>query len=240
MLERDTWLSSDYIAGSININPVVVRKEIRKLKEAQLVAGHFYQPGKSIRPVYPANEGEELIEKRKDLAGENFFKDGYSATLVFPEFSAAAGVLFFAFVGFECSQYSSTGAKNHKKGMHMYAGQLDYVQQIYQSIELAQFDNYKDNVPNYMKIAKRYNLEDIEITLSLKKDCFWISIKRPTAHSIGSPIPVNLIRLYHSLYSSIPDWGKFDFSIKAIGFTTLFREADKKPLAEILKLADYF
>lgn len=37
MLERDTWLSSDYIAGSININPVVVRKEIRKLKEAQLV-----------------------------------------------------------------------------------------------------------------------------------------------------------------------------------------------------------
>lgn len=31
------WLSSDYIAGSININPVLVRKEISNLREAGLV-----------------------------------------------------------------------------------------------------------------------------------------------------------------------------------------------------------
>jgi len=31
------WLSSDYIAGSININPVLVRKEIGKLREFGLV-----------------------------------------------------------------------------------------------------------------------------------------------------------------------------------------------------------
>lgn len=31
------WLSSEYIAGSININPVLVRKEISNLREAGLV-----------------------------------------------------------------------------------------------------------------------------------------------------------------------------------------------------------
>lgn len=33
----DEWLSSDWIAGSININPVMVRKEIGILREAGLV-----------------------------------------------------------------------------------------------------------------------------------------------------------------------------------------------------------
>lgn len=28
----EVWMSSEYIAGSINVNPVVVRKEIKNLK----------------------------------------------------------------------------------------------------------------------------------------------------------------------------------------------------------------
>ncbi|MGJ1496777.1 Rrf2 family transcriptional regulator [Sphingobacterium spiritivorum] len=70
MLERDTWLSSDYIAGSININPVVVRKEITKLKEAQLVIS---KEGK--------NGGVRIAEdiKKKTLA------DVYKATLASDE-----------------------------------------------------------------------------------------------------------------------------------------------------------
>lgn len=35
--KQGEWLSSEYIAGSININPVLVRKEISNLREAGLV-----------------------------------------------------------------------------------------------------------------------------------------------------------------------------------------------------------
>ncbi|QQT25496.1 universal stress protein [Sphingobacterium spiritivorum] len=139
----------------------------------------------------------------------------------------------------------------------MYAGQLDYVQQIYQSIELAQFDNYKDNVPQLHEIAKKYNLEDIEMYFVFEKGLFLDSVKRVIKRDqidmivmgttglnsanttlIGSNT-VNLIRSVSQPVFSIPRLAKFD-GIKSIGFTTLFREADKKPLAEILKLADYF
>jgi len=36
-LEGEEWLSSEFIASSININPVLVRKEISKLRHAGLV-----------------------------------------------------------------------------------------------------------------------------------------------------------------------------------------------------------
>lgn len=36
-VEADEWLNSDYIAGSINVNPVIVRKELTALNEAGLV-----------------------------------------------------------------------------------------------------------------------------------------------------------------------------------------------------------
>ena len=34
---QNEWLSSNYIAGSLNINPVLVRKEISSLKSANIV-----------------------------------------------------------------------------------------------------------------------------------------------------------------------------------------------------------
>jgi len=36
-VEPQDWLSSEYIAGSIQVHPVVVRKEIKSLKKAALV-----------------------------------------------------------------------------------------------------------------------------------------------------------------------------------------------------------
>lgn len=35
--ESEEWLTSDYIAGSVGVNAVVVRREIKKLKQAGLV-----------------------------------------------------------------------------------------------------------------------------------------------------------------------------------------------------------
>ncbi len=36
-LHKDDWLTSTYIAGSLNMNPVLVRKELKTLKEGGLV-----------------------------------------------------------------------------------------------------------------------------------------------------------------------------------------------------------
>lgn len=44
----DSWLSSDFIAGSININPVIVRKEISMLIDAGLVISKKGKDGGSM------------------------------------------------------------------------------------------------------------------------------------------------------------------------------------------------
>lgn len=43
----DEWLSSDLIAGSININPVIVRRELGVLQEANLVISRKGKDGGS-------------------------------------------------------------------------------------------------------------------------------------------------------------------------------------------------
>ncbi len=41
------WLTSDWIAGSINVNPVIVRKEISVLREAGLITSRQGKDGGS-------------------------------------------------------------------------------------------------------------------------------------------------------------------------------------------------
>ncbi|MDN5202802.1 Rrf2 family transcriptional regulator [Fulvivirgaceae bacterium BMA10] len=36
-LDKDSWLTSAHIAGSLNVNPVIVRKEIMNLKSGNLI-----------------------------------------------------------------------------------------------------------------------------------------------------------------------------------------------------------
>jgi len=38
VLHQDEWVSSSYIAGSVNVNPVIIRKEIKKLKDSGLLS----------------------------------------------------------------------------------------------------------------------------------------------------------------------------------------------------------
>ncbi|CAN5266887.1 Rrf2 family transcriptional regulator [soil metagenome] len=44
----DEWLTSDFIAGSININPVLVRKEISNLRNNRLVISREGKNGGSL------------------------------------------------------------------------------------------------------------------------------------------------------------------------------------------------
>ena len=69
------WLTSDWMAGSININPVIVRKEIGTLKEAGLIISRQGKDGGtqlaksadsiSISDIYLAVKNTEVLGKKK-------------------------------------------------------------------------------------------------------------------------------------------------------------------------------
>jgi len=73
-LDPDEWLSSEWIAGSININPVIVRKEIGNLIKAGLVESRKGKGGGcrisrssdkiSIAEIYSAVKNSEVLGKK--------------------------------------------------------------------------------------------------------------------------------------------------------------------------------
>lgn len=68
------WLTSEWMAGSININPVIVRKEIGVLKEAGLIVSRQGKVGGSqlsksadlisISDIYLAVKNTEVLGKK--------------------------------------------------------------------------------------------------------------------------------------------------------------------------------
>lgn len=70
------WLTSEWMAGSININPVVVRKELSVLKEAGLIISRQGKEGGSqlaksadsisISDIYVAVKNTEVLGKKNN------------------------------------------------------------------------------------------------------------------------------------------------------------------------------
>lgn len=70
------WLTSDWMAGSININPVMVRKELSVLREAGLVISRQGKEGGaklaksadeiSISDIYLAVKNTEVLGKKNN------------------------------------------------------------------------------------------------------------------------------------------------------------------------------
>ncbi|WP_294331237.1 Rrf2 family transcriptional regulator [uncultured Chryseobacterium sp.] len=68
------WLTSEWIAGSININPVIVRKELGMLREAGLIVSRQGKEGGtqlarnakeiSISQIYLAVKNTEVLGKK--------------------------------------------------------------------------------------------------------------------------------------------------------------------------------
>jgi len=68
------WLTSEWMAGSININPAIVRKEISVLREAGLIASRQGKDGGSqlarnadqisISEIYRAVKNTEVLGKK--------------------------------------------------------------------------------------------------------------------------------------------------------------------------------
>ncbi|HMR17905.1 MAG TPA: amino acid permease [Sphingobacterium sp.] len=67
-------------------------------------------------PFIPVNEGEELLKQGK-IGIFDFFKEGYFGEYGISGVLRAAGVLFFAFIGFDAVSTAAQEAKNPKKGM---------------------------------------------------------------------------------------------------------------------------
>lgn len=67
-------------------------------------------------PFIPTNEGEELLKEGK-IGFFDFFKEGYFGHFGISGVLRAAGVLFFAFVGFDAVSTAAQEAINPKKGM---------------------------------------------------------------------------------------------------------------------------
>jgi len=68
------WLTSDWIAGSINVNPVIVRKELSELRAAGLIASRLGKDGGTtlaksageikISEIYAAVKNNEVLGKK--------------------------------------------------------------------------------------------------------------------------------------------------------------------------------
>lgn len=67
-------------------------------------------------PFIPVNQGEELL-KEGQIGIFDFFKDGYFGHYGFSGVLRAAGVVFFAFIGFDAVSTAAQEAINPKKGM---------------------------------------------------------------------------------------------------------------------------
>lgn len=82
------WLSSDLIAGSLNTNPALVRKELAALKEAGLVEGKEGKNGgsKLARPA-----GSILLSEIFELVKENHIF-GFSPNLPNPQCPVGANI----------------------------------------------------------------------------------------------------------------------------------------------------
>ncbi len=125
---------------------------------------------------------------------------------------------------------------------------------IYSSIELAKFEMFKDEIPKLKAIAAERNLEDIVIKHRLMDGDLLYNLKNVVAEDDIDFVIMGT--------NGISDWTTFFFGsntssvisgvevpvlcvpidakfkkIKTIGFTTRYREKDKKELRKVLKIA---
>jgi len=125
---------------------------------------------------------------------------------------------------------------------------------IYSSIELAKFEMFKDEIPKLREIAAQRNLEDIVIKHRL--------MDGDLIYNLKNAVEEDKVDFVIMGTNSVSDWTTFFTGsntesvisgvevpvlcipidakykkVKTIGFTTRYREKDKKELKKILKIA---
>ncbi len=135
------------------------------------------------------------------------------------------------------------------------AGQPELIQEVYNSIELNQFENYKEKTPEMRKMAEENGLGHVPMNFLFEEGTLLYAINHIVEEEkidfvvmgtngasgfekklLGSNT-VNVIRSLKIPVLSVPHQAKFR-GLNTIGFTTLFKEADKQALQEIMDIAE--
>ncbi len=126
--------------------------------------------------------------------------------------------------------------------------------EIYDSIELNNFENFKDQIPHLRKIAEKYQLEDVKMSHVLRHGDL-VRIMKEICHEeqvdmivmgtngasglqemfLGSNTGNAIVNVPVTLLS-VPNQAKFKL-IKHIGFTTTFTDQDRITLHRIIAIA---
>ena len=125
---------------------------------------------------------------------------------------------------------------------------------IFDSLQLAQFDMFKNEIPKLREIAKEHHLDSIKLSHKLVDGDLIYSIKKAVEEEkidfivmgtsgatgwesffIGSNTGAIVTAVDVPLLS-VPQEAKFT-KIETIGFTTRFREKDKAALKQVIKIA---
>lgn len=138
-----------------------------------------------------------------------------------------------------------------------YEGLPSTLKDVYDTIELENFENYKDQIPLLREIAEKNNLGHVKISNVLKHgDLIW-TIKEVVNQEhidyvvmgtkgasglketfLGSNTG-SVITEVNAYVISVPEESEFD-GINNIVFTTRFQDDDKKALKKVLKIAKIF
>ncbi|TDD93662.1 universal stress protein [Flavobacterium cellulosilyticum] len=125
---------------------------------------------------------------------------------------------------------------------------------LFDSLQLSQFDMFKDEIPKLRSIAKERNLDKIKLSHRLMDGNLIYNIKKAIkedaidfvvmgtsgangweAFFLGTNTG-NVLSVVEVPVLSVPLEAEFK-KIKTIGFTTRYRNKDKKALKEVLKIA---
>jgi len=134
------------------------------------------------------------------------------------------------------------------------AGQPELIQNVYNSIELNNFENYKKEVPKLRKIAEDLNLHDIKLTFLFEEGIMLSILKRIIVEEKISFIVMgtngnsgfekkllgsNTVHVIENIdipILSVPAKAEFK-RLNHFGFATMLRESDKAGLHQIIKIA---
>lgn len=138
-----------------------------------------------------------------------------------------------------------------------YEGHATAIVEVFETIELDKFENFKDQIPYLRKIAEDNGLEYIKMNHILKQGDLIHSIKEVVKDEaidlvvmgttgasgwqetfFGSNTGSAITNVRKNILS-VPNEAKFEV-IRNIAFTTRFREQDKKALYEVIPFAKMF
>ncbi len=133
----------------------------------------------------------------------------------------------------------------------------EVIQQVYENVELTSFENFKEKAGELREVAEREGFSEVKLSFVFQEGDLIMNILETISKEhidlivmgtngasgfekkfFGSNT-INTITSIDISILSVPYKAKFK-GITKIGFTTIFKDSDKQPLAEVLDIAQKF